>query len=147
MSHVAEITSIKRGGMNTESFRALYMLNGFFWNGELGELVVEYAGKEIAYDHPKTRREQLARFIRPVQINVGRFSDHYEAIASALREEVAPVGDCNSGHIELLLTESGQLAGYADSMLLRWDGGNRGWRSAISALLTGIQPVVVNGAV
>ena len=129
--------------MNTDAYRALYMLNGFFWNGELSDLVVEFSGKELPYRHPKTRSDQVARFIRPVQINVGRFSPHYEAVASQLQEEVAPVGDCNAAHIELLLTETGRLFGYGDAVILRWGESKANWRSAISSLLLGIEPVVV----
>jgi hypothetical protein len=143
MTLVAETAANKRGGMNTDSYRALYMLNGFFWNGELYDFVVEYAGKEINYRHPKTRSDQLARFIRPVQINIGRFSEHYEAITSHLREEVAPVGDCNAAHIELILTETGRLLGHADSVILRWGEESAPWRSAISSLLLGMPPTVV----
>jgi hypothetical protein len=129
--------------MNTDSYRALYMLNGFFWNGELGDLVVEYSGKEISYRHPKTGSDQLARFIRPVQINVGRFSSYYEAVSAQLQEEVAPVGDCNAAHIDLLLTETGRLVGFADSMLLRWGEESAKWRLSASSLLRGFEPVVI----
>ena len=129
--------------MNTDSYRALYMLNGFFWNGELRDLVVEYSGKEIMYPHPKTGSDQLARFIRPVQINAGRFSSRYEDITQYLKEEVAPVGDCNAAHIELLLTETGRLVGFAGSMLLRWGGEGILWRQSVPALLRGMEPAVI----
>jgi hypothetical protein len=119
------------------------MLNGFFWNGELRDLVIEYSGKEITYRHPKTGSDQLARFIRPVQINVGRFNSPYDAVTEHLHEEVAPVGDCNGAHVELLLTETGRLVGFADSMLLRWGEESAHWRLSASSLLHGFEAVVI----
>jgi hypothetical protein len=73
---------------------------------------------------------------------VGRFSSYYEAVSEQLQEEVAPVGDCNAAHIDLLLTETGRLVGYAECMLLRW-GESAQWRQSASSLLRGSEPVVI----
>jgi hypothetical protein len=123
--------------MDVEFYKTLYLTSGFFWNNNLSEFVSEFAGKETTYPHHKTRISQIARFCLPDLIKVGRSYGQHELTVKYLGEEIAPVGDCNCMHIELLISETGRLIGFADYLLLRWGNDGVDWRSSMKSLLDG----------
>ena len=123
--------------MKNEDYKTLYKDMGFFWNEHLASCVAEFAAKEIPCLHYKTKETMLLRFFPSNILPVGRKYGQYELMVKFLGEEIAPVGDCCDGHIQLFLTESGKLIGFADYLLLRWGDEKANWRSSIVELLHG----------
>ena len=126
--------------MNTDIQRA-YLDNGFFWNENLSAFATEFADKELTYPHHKTGKLMKARFFPTGIMSVNREKAKYELTSQFLKEEVAPVGHCNDDHIDLLLTCSGKLIGFADYLLLRWGHESEDWRSSLAKLLAGDAPL------
>lgn len=122
--------------------KQMYLENGFRWTAYLEDFCNEYGGREIDYPHPFTGGTVKARFCIPEPICVGRKYGQHETTVNHLMEEIAPVGECSNGNIELLLTESGRLIGFADYMLLSWsaEGECDNWRASLARLLQGIKP-------
>ncbi len=122
--------------------KQMYLENGFRWTSHLEEFCNEYGGREIDYPHPFTGEMVNTRFCIPETVRVGRKYGQYETTVNHLGEEIAPVGECSNGNIELLLTESGRLIGFADYMLLSWsaEGEHDNCRASLARLLQGIKP-------
>ena len=129
--------------MNLGGWEKHYVRNGFFWNQHLAGLISKFGDKEMLYRNPKSHTDEIARFKPSDFVRVGRKYGMYSAVAKFLKEDVAPVGDCNRGNIRLLLTENGRLIGFADYLLLRWGNSDLDWRSSLSLLLRGDPPAEV----
>ena len=120
----------------------LYLENGFFWNDFLREFTAEYGGKSVKYFHHQTSDLMTAHFCLPSLIKVGRNYGQHQLTYAYLGEEIAPVGDCNNMHIELLLTEGGRLIDFADYKLLYWGSLKPGsWKESLQFLLEGNKPI------
>ncbi len=126
--------------MNVKMYEHLYRKNGFFWNQILESAVKEHAGREISYQHHKTGRPKVACFFPDDLFVVGREYGQYQTIVEYLNEEVAPIGNCDGGYIELFLTQRGKLVGFADYLMLRWGGPELDWRSSLQLLADGVAP-------
>lgn len=129
--------------MSIKQYEEQYRSRGFFWNQHLACLVEEYAGREIPYQHHKTNKAMTVRLLPPDSFVVGREYGPYAVTVKYLNEEISPVGDCNERYVQLFLTESGKLIGFADYLLLRWGGDELDWRSSLALLLQGIAPAKI----
>lgn len=118
-----------------EYYRYLYRKNGFFWNAHLEDLVAEYGGRKISYPHPRGAGDCVAMFCGEDDVELG-FS-HYEDLSRHLGERLAYIGHCHAAHVDLLLTESGRLVGYADGLWLRWGDPAQSWKESLQRLLNG----------
>lgn len=130
------------GGLKSikiEEIRSFYLQKGFFWNDELEEFAAAYAGKEILYLHPKSGKTKVVRLFVADGFMMDRTYGAYDATVNFLGEEIAPVGDCNGHYIELLLTKSGKLIGFADYLLLRWGSDDLKWKESLALLLNGAE--------
>jgi hypothetical protein len=125
--------------MKSESIQSLYLHKGFFLNEELADFMKAYAGQEISYPHSFTGSTCTARFFPPTASFCERSYGPYELTVAYLGEEIAPVGDCDSEYVELLLTKSGKLIGFADYLLLRWGSEDLKWRESLALLLKGVK--------
>ncbi|MFO1484518.1 MAG: hypothetical protein U1F71_14250 [Verrucomicrobiaceae bacterium] len=120
----------------------MYTDSGFVWSKALEDFCRQNDGREMWYPHFRTGDSVLARFCVTELILVGRKHGQHEIVSKWLGEEFAPVGDCSDGNIELLLTVSGRLIGFADYMMLAWDNPNCAstWQQDLIHLLRGMEP-------
>jgi hypothetical protein len=126
-----------------EDIQDIYLRKGFFWNDDLADFAGDYVGREISYLHPYTGDAVTARFFPALADFPDRAKSICRLIVEYLGEEIAPVGDCNQQHIELFLTKSGKLIGFADYLLLRWGEEELKWRASLDLLLQGAKETKV----
>ena len=125
---------------NLSEFKQACLANGFHWNLAVEEFISEYGGKKIVYSDPTKGSNRTANLGDLTYLDTGAKS--YEDFSRFLGESVIPVGDCHARHIELLLTESGKLMGFADGIWLRWGLAEELWVTAVKRLLAGEEPII-----
>lgn len=125
-------------------YRQLYVKSGYLWTCQLEDFVQEYAGTRMKYPHPITKNKVEVRFCAIDLIQVSRSHGQHVTTSRFLNDDLAPVGDCSDGNIELLLAPSGRLIGFADYMLLSWAVSDKlpNWRESVCRLLAGEDPSV-----
>jgi hypothetical protein len=132
----------KSNTMTIETYKQLYLSNGFLWTIHLEDFVRELAGQEFDYPHPQTGDSVRALFWHPKLIQVGHSYGQHQKTEEFLGEEIAPIGECSDGNIELLLTKTGRLIGFADYLMLAWDSdtSQASWKTSLERLLAGQAP-------
>lgn len=118
-----------------------YEKRGFHWTTHLENLMRIFAG--ASYDYPHYIGDQMmeAEFYDAATMLEEADNDEYRATAKFLNEDVVPVGWCEGGVTDLLLTASGNLVGFNDYLLLSWSSHKApNWKDAIERLFNGSSP-------
>lgn len=127
--------------MTIKDVQELYLSNGFIWNDEIASFIVAYGGKKLDYIDSFSGGLVPAEFFPLDDVRSGRKYGTYTRTAEHLGAEIVPVGYCCNGDIELLLTEAGDIIGFADHLLLSWSTApSPNWEDAMSNLLHGKKP-------
>lgn len=127
-----------------QEYKSLYIEYGFQWSRHLESLVRDYGGQELEYPHPRAKTPVKARLCHIPLIKISRYCGQIEMACDFLGEEIAPVGDCSDGNIELLLSESGRLFGFRDYTLYSWSFSDApNWQISLSNMLLGNEPEIL----
>ncbi|HEY1049135.1 MAG TPA: hypothetical protein VGE39_05245 [Prosthecobacter sp.] len=130
--------------MHTDNIKRTFESRGFQWTPHLEELTRAHAGDAYDYPHYVGNLTMAAEFYDASTLDGDRSSPRYARTAAYLQEEIAPVGWCEGGVTEMLLTTSGNLIGFNDYLLQSWSSEKSpNWRDSIERMLRGEDPRVM----
>lgn len=126
--------------MNIEHIKQVYIQSGFEWHPHLNDFMQHFGGKEIEYLHPLSKEFTKARLYRESQVLWGNESRGIYLGGRYLGESVTPVGDAEDGYVQLLLSISGVLIGFATDNIVSWSNEPApNWRDSMERMLRGVE--------
>jgi hypothetical protein len=123
--------------MSSDELRETLIANGFKWTAPLEEAARLYGVQVIKYRRFREVPDTMEFFSPPLIIHSKRAHGIYDDMRRFTGEEIAPIGTCERRHVDLMLTESGRLFGYADNLMLTWGPPHADWKVSLARLLAG----------